>query len=387
MRRSKIILWVGLILVVAAGAVYLFLRGGQEVATVEVQKGSINRTVNDTGYVQPASGFNIHATQMARVKQVVAGIGQQVSRGETLLVLENLDLALQIGEVQAQIDQSEIALGGAQAALGRLNLELADAQDHLARLEALFKAGAVTKAELDKASLQVEICRQNINQQNSNLASAQALRDGLSQTLSRLYAKEEQLVVKSPVSGIVLNLPARQEEVVNPGSPLVSLAAAGQLEVKADLLSDDLAEVKTGQKVTITAPVLGEHRLIGEVQQIYPRAEEKVSALGIIQRRVPVIIALPDGGVLKPGYEVKVAIETQSREDVLILPREAVRTAVDGHKEVMMVVDGRIQLRQVQTGLSDRDNIEITGGLAAGDIVVKDSSLHLKGGIKVTPIS
>jgi HlyD family secretion protein len=181
-------------------------------------------------------------------------------------------------------------------------------------------------------------------------------------------------------------LPVKREEVVGPMTLVATVAAAGQLEVKADILSDDLGEVKIGQKAVISAPVLGQDTLTGEVKKIYPRAEEKQSALGVIQRRVPVIITLPDPGPLKPGYEVRVAIETRTRDGVLVLPREAVRTTGDGQREVSVVVKDRVEHRPVQTGLSDQVMIEITGGLEEGDVVVRDGGLELKEKTKVKPV-
>ncbi|MHB8986631.1 MAG: efflux RND transporter periplasmic adaptor subunit [Eubacteriales bacterium] len=128
---------------------------------------------------------------------------------------------------------------------------------------------------------------------------------------------------------------------------------------------------------TATAPVLDQNTLSGVVKKIYPRAEEKQSALGIIQRRVPVIISLKESAGLKPGFEVRVAIETATRENVLTVPREAVRTTKDGQKEVMAVAGGRVRHRIVSTGISYGNNIEITGGLEEGDQIARDGSLDL----------
>jgi len=175
----------------------------------------------------------------------------------------------------------------------------------------------------------------------------------------------------------VLTLPVKQEQVVNQGDLLVNVAMSEQLEVKADILSDDLADIKIGQRVTVTAPVLGQQALVGEVRKIYPQAEEKTSALGVIQRRVPVIITLPAPVNLKPGYEVRVSIETMSRQDVLTLPRESVRTREDGQKEVMLVIEKRIKHQLVKTGISDQENVEISSGLTAEAQVVRDAGLNL----------
>ena len=80
-------------------------------------------------------------------------------------------------------------------------------------------------------------------------------------------------------------------------------------EIKADLLGDDLGDVAIGQKVRVIAPVLGNQVLYGEIAEIYPHAEEKLSTLGVLQRRVPVIIKLDNAANLKPGYEIRVSVK------------------------------------------------------------------------------
>ena len=385
-RKKKVYLISAIVLVVLAAAAMKMLWGGQEVEVWQVRPGTITRYVTDSGYVQPASDFDIHATQSARVAEVLVETGQAVKAGQILVTLENLDLSLQISEVRSHLSQAQTAAESARAALERIRLELVEASDNLKRMEELYGAGAVSRAVYEKAVLQVETCRQTLYEQSARLDSALAQEAGCRESLSRLEAKEGQLVVESPIDGIVLDLPVKREEVVGPMTLLATVAAAGQLEVKADILSDDLGEVRIGQKAVISAPVLGQETLTGEVKKIYPRAEEKISALGVIQRRVPVIISLPDPGPLKPGYEVRVAIETQTLDRVLVLPREAVRTTGDGQREVSVVVKDRVEYRPVQTGLGDQVMIEITGGLEEGDMVVRDGGLELKEKTKVKPV-
>jgi len=385
-RKKKVYLISAIVLVVLAATAMKMLWGGQEVEVLQVRPGTITRSVTDSGYVQPAVDFDIHATQSARVAEVLVETGQAVKAGQILVTLENLDLSLQISEVRSHLSQAQTAAESARAALERIRLELVEASDNLKRMEELYGAGAVSRAVYEKAVLQVETCRQTLYEQSARLDSALAQEAGCRESLSRLEAKEGQLVVESPIDGIVLDLPVKREEVVGPMTLLATVAAAGQLEVKADILSDDLGEVRIVQKAVISAPVLGQETLTGEVKKIYPRAEEKISALGVIQRRVPVIISLPDPGPLKPGYEVRVAIETQTLDRVLVLPREAVRTRGDGQREVSVVVKDRVEYRPVQTGLGDQVMIEITGGLEEGDMVVRDGGLELKEKTKVKPV-
>lgn len=383
-RRKKIFVAAG-VLVALALVVLAVTRRGTEVETVPVQQGSIMQTVEENGYVQPVNDYFLYAPQNARVVQVAAETGETVKQGQTLVVLENTDLSIQINEVQSRLAQAGATVDAARTALERTRLQLEDARHNLTRVEELFKAGATTQVEYDQARLLVETYEQAINEQSSLLDSALAQTEALGQMLQQLLNKEQQLVIKSPVNGIVLNLPVQKEQLLNPGALVAQVAVPGELEIKADILSDDLAEVKVGQKVTVTAPVLGAKTLTGEVKKIYPQAEEKLSALGISQRRVPVLITLNKPDLLKPGYEVRVAIETLKKQDVLVIPREAVRTTADGQKQVSIVINNRVVHRTVETGLSDKNNIEITAGLTAGDQVIRDGSLALAENSRVIP--
>lgn len=379
--------YLGIGLLAALGVAAWWLTGsGKEVETVPVRRGDIVRAVVDTGCVQPATSHELYATQNARVVEVPVETGQPVDKGQTLVVLENLDLAAQLDDVRSRLAQATAAAAGARAALAQARLELQDAGENLARTEQLFQAGAISRAEYERARLQVERCRENVNELDSRLDGALAQEAGLRQVLQHLEARKRQLVVTSPIAGVILNLRAKQGQVVNPGDLLATVAASDRLEIKADILSDELREVRVGQRVTVSAPVLGQQVLVGRVKKIYPQAEEKVSVLGVIQRRVPVIVGLNNPAHLKPGYEVTVAIETLRREGVLVLPREAVRTTGDGRKEVMVVVGNRIRHRTVKTGIGDQENIEIVSGVKAGDQVVRDAGLDLPENTRVRPI-
>jgi HlyD family secretion protein len=205
----------------------------------------------------------------------------------------------------------------------------------------------------------------------------------LRRTLSELRAKGGELVVKSPIKGVVLELPAEKDKVLQPGDLVVTVAPEARMEVVSDVLSDALGGVAVGQKVRVTAPILGDRILEGRVFKIYPQAFEKLSALGVVQRRVKVKVRLPFEPQLKPGFEVRVAIETERRSDVLLLPVEAVRTTEDGRRLVRRIEGNRVQSGEVATGLTDRRFLEILGGIGEGDEVLRDAGLDIEDGARV----
>jgi HlyD family secretion protein len=382
LNRKKII-YAGIAVLIAAGIICGWLFGSvKKVDTVQAVKGNLIKEITETGYVQPVDSNDLYSAQNSTVKQLPVEAGEKVKKGQILVVLENLDLTIQIRDTRSLLSQTLLGAEGSKAALDKASAELKDAKENYARIQNLYETGAASRVEYDKAALQVQIDEKNVQEASTLLEAGLAQAEGLKQSLAALSAKEEQLTVKSPLDGIVLAVPVKLRQVVSSGVLLATVADSEQLEVKADILSDDLGQVAAGQKVTITAPVLN-RQLTGAVKKIYPQAEEKVSALGVIQRRAPVLVTVRDPANLKPGYEVKVAIEILSRTDVLVMPRESVITRGDGQKEVAVVNKGRISYQLIETGINDQENIEVAGGLKEGDVIVRDGSLGLKEKTKV----
>ena len=191
------------------------------------------------------------------------------------MVLENQDIAMVSQYFLAEVTRAQTEVSSTEAALAKANLELADAQINYERTRKLFEAGAVSQAELDASALAKNKSRENVDEliYNSELANEQAsnYRDLYNTSIKR----EEKLIIRSPSDGRILKLPAEVGNVVTTGTLLASLGIADNLEIKADLLGDDLGDVAIGQKVRVIAPVLGSQTLYGEIAEIYPHAEEK----------------------------------------------------------------------------------------------------------------
>lgn len=158
-RKSKYFLTGGLLAVAAAAVIYTLITAGTPVETVQVHRGTIKSTVEDTGYVQPATDYQLFASQPATVARVPVEVGENVRRGQTLVVLENLDLAAQISETESRLAQVNAAAVGARAALERSRLQLEDTENNLARVHQLYESDAVTKVELEQAQLAVNTAR------------------------------------------------------------------------------------------------------------------------------------------------------------------------------------------------------------------------------------
>lgn len=375
--RLKILAAAGIIVLLTLSL--FFLLRPEKMAAVMVVRGEISSGVEEDGYLQPMEERNFYATQTARIAELPVEAGDEVSQGQLLIGMANPDLEAILAETRAYWRQAEKGETGYAAATASLRLLLADEDRNLERYRKLYEAGALSRIEIEQASLRVERYTKDLVEAEARLASASELSRGLRQQVSELEKKQAELTLKSPIDGYILNLPVKKEQVVMAGELLAALGVENEMEIRSDVLSDSLGGVTVGSRVRITAPILGKRTLEGHVKKIYPLAEEKVSPLGVAQRRVPVIIAFPLSDILKPGYEVRVFIETSRREHALLLPVESVRTE-DGIRKVFRLEGGKIHATDVRTGITDRRMVEILDGLEEGDVVVRDASLDLSEG-------
>ncbi len=387
MKSKKAWIIGGIILAAVIAAVAIIGSSGEEVEVVKASRGTFILTVEETGYVEAANDREVQATSVAQVRDLLVESGDKVRLGQILIKLSSPELTAEIESARSQLARTEGELQAAELSIQSIRLELKQAENDLARKKVLLQSGALARAEYEKAELQVDKLRKSVSQQEAGVSGLNKQVSSLGAMLNSLEEKAGELQVISPISGTILDLPVEVGQVVAPGTPLVQIGADNQLEVKTELLSDDIRRVKTGQTTRITAPVLGDQTLSGQVSKIYPRAYEKTSALGVIQRRVPVVIALNQSANLQPGYEVRVAIETLRKEGVILLPRESVRLTEDGYYRVLVVNENRIEERSIEIGEKNQQWVEVIKGIKVGETVVRDGSLELKEGSRVKAVN
>lgn len=366
-----------------AAAVFIKASGGQQVEVVKATRGVFTLAVEEAGYVQAVNDSQVQAAQAARVVKLLVEPGDSVKAGDVLVRLASPELIAEAASVRSQLSSSEAELHDAELGLELIRAELEQAENDLARRKILLDSGALAQADYEQAELEVTRLRNSLFRQEASIDGLNKQLASLSEMLKSQEEKAGELQVVSPINGTVLDLPVETGQVVLQGTLLAQVGSDNNLEIKTELLSDEVRRVKKGQITRITAPVLGDQILTGKVSKIYPRAYEKTSALGVVQRRVPVIIALEQSSNLQPGYEVRVAIETVRKDGVVLLPREAVRLTDDGNYRVLAVVKGRIEERAIQVGEKNQQVVEVIKGIKAGESVVRDGSQELKEGTRI----
>jgi HlyD family secretion protein len=190
------------------------------------------------------------------------------------------------------------------------------------------------------------------------------------------------IAVHSPIDGRVLRIVEKSERVVDPGTPLLVLGDPARLEVVVDVLSSEAVRITPGMPVLLERWG-GPQPLKAVVRQVEPYGFTKISALGIEEQRVNVIIDFVDPPAgLGDGFRVDARIITWQQDSVVKVPSSAVFRYGEGM--AVFVVDGdRVRRRVVSTGRRSEFSTEITGGLSAGEKIAVYPPRELDDGTRV----
>jgi HlyD family secretion protein len=197
-------------------------------------------------------------------------------------------------------------------------------------------------------------------------------------------------IVRAPAGGRVLRIPERSERIVTAGAPLLELGDPRSLEVVVEVLSSDAGMVHTGDHVRIAEWIGTEaeataQRIAGRVREIEPSGFTKISALGVEEQRVNIIVDVDSQPpTIGDGFRVEASIVVWSATETTVVPRSALlQSGGGGGWSAFIVRDGRIEARSVRVGHLGATFAEVLGGVEPGERVVVFPSDQLTPGVRV----
>lgn len=356
-----------------------------------VSSGPLRVTLDEEGETRVRDRFVVSAPFTGRILRIELEPGEPVRTGDVLVVLRpaasNLLDARSRASSEAAVRGAEAALGRARANRERARAELKFAQSDLGRAEALGKQGIVSQEQVEVAQLGVETRRETLKAAEYEIQVAQ--NELAAARASLLEAGEGSAVgeyeVRSPVEGAVLRRLRESESVVPAGEPLMEVGDPRSLEIVADLLSTDAARLRPGQVVEIEQWG-GGMPLAGRVRRIEPSGFLKISALGVEEQRVNVIIDLVDPPEKRPGlgdgFRVEVRVVAWESDDVLQVPTSALFRDEQGWATFVME-NGKAVRRRLEVGPQNDKAAVVLSGLKAGERVITHPSADVKDGVEV----
>lgn len=336
-RKSLLALLIVSLLVIGGGAGLLFgpqlqaaekqeapaapARPPMPVETTAVRVADSDRLLSAVGSLRSEESVVIAAEIAGRIEKIGFSEGEKSKEGNLLIQLDS-------AVFQAELDRAV-----ANRDLSKSNYQ---------RAENLLKDRAVSALERDEAYAKWQLDEANVRLANAQLAKTS---------------------IKAPFAGTLGLRQVSLGDYIQPGQPLVNLEAIEQLKVEFSIPEKYLAEVKTGQKVELQSDAYPQRTFAAKVYAIDPHVNE--------QSRSLVVRGLLDnaGHQLFPGQFVKVQLSVATRANALFIPEQAL-IPQPTTKLVFKVIDGKAQMVPVETGTRIKGWVEITSGLAAGDVVV-----------------
>ncbi|MYA07940.1 MAG: HlyD family efflux transporter periplasmic adaptor subunit [Holophagales bacterium] len=396
MKTRRWVLW-GVGLVVVAAAVFFGTRPQPVPAELaEVTRGPLEVTVDDEGETRVRDRFVISAPLAGRVLRIELEPGDAVVAGETVLAifLPSAPVLLDArsrAEAEAAVETATAALGQAEANYERSAAELVYSRSEAGRYLRLSQEGIVSVETMESAQLDLDTRQEAVEAADYAVRTARSELQAARVRLLQFSAESAEdmngtaIRIVSPVSGVVLRRVRESESVVPAGEALLEVGDPAQIEVVTDYLSKDAVRMRSGQRVLIDRWG-GDRPLLGRLRRVEPSGFTKISALGVEEQRVNVVIDIVDPPAvwagLGDGFRVETRVVVWESGDELKAPTGALFRR-DESWAVFAVERGRAALRMIDVGERNAREAQVLAGLEPGEQVVVYPSDSLSDGSPV----
>lgn len=334
-----------------------------KVKTAEVQGRPVARSVEATGTLAPWDEVIVSNDTPGTVLKIEADLGDSVTAGSTLAVLDQR-------EAKLNYQDAEAALQTSLKSLDRERARAVDAKTTLARYDELFKQGMVSASQHDGAVTAHDVAEAQLRETEAKVSQSEARFDLAKKRLS-------DTVIKSPISGKVSKRSVSVGENVKEKTQMFSIVSTGTLKFQGTVAEVSVPMLKSGQAVEVAVDAYRDKTFKGRLTRISP-------ALDVKTRTLDVEASVPNpAGLLKPGFFAKGLILTNVEKGVPFVPADAVYIFV-GITKVFVIEDGVARERLVKTGVREGSLVEIMDSVTPGQTVATTNLSVLYDGAKVS---
>jgi len=393
MKTRNKVAWLAIAVLAGAALVWALRPSPVDVEIVAITRGPFDKTVDEQAKTRVRNHYVISTPLAGTVERITLLEGDSVKPGETIAVLHPTEPPLldarTRSELEGRLAAAHAAREHADAGVAKAQTELAQARADLERTTKLAAQKLVPAAKVETDTLMVSLKEKELEAARAGVHVADHDIDVARAALSRASGGATTgtaWLVRSPVEGRLVRVMQVSEATLGVGVPLVEIADAADLEVVVEVLTADAAQVKPGARVDLTNWG-GAGALEGRVRRIEPLAFTKISALGVEEQRVNVIVDIltppSERQSLGEGYRVDARISTYHNDNVLRVPTGALFRSGDRWSVYRVASNGRARLTPVEIGQRNSADAELLKGPAEGDRVVVYPSDAIKDGTRI----
>ncbi|WP_026952655.1 efflux RND transporter periplasmic adaptor subunit [Algoriphagus mannitolivorans] len=389
-----------------------------EVEFATAKKTSIIEKVSASGEIQPEVEVKLSPDVAGEIIELNVVEGDSVEMGKLLVKIRPDNFISALERTRANLNQQMANLAQSRAALQRSEAQFTQVKLNFERQQKLYQQKAISDADFETARANYITAEKDLEAAKQNVVASEFIVKSSQASVNEASENLRLTNVNSPVSGIVSSLLIEKgERVVGTqqmaGTEMMTIADLSKMEVRVDVNENDIVRLSLGDTTIIDVDAyssLGK-KFKGIVTSIANTANAKASADAVTEFKVKIrilnssyedLVKAGNKYPFRPGMTASVEILTTSKNDALAIPLSSVTTREDKldtlaggttkSKELVFVSEGGVaKIREVKTGISDYENIEILQGLKEGDEVISGPyfivSKQLKEGDKVKKMS
>jgi len=370
------------------------------VRTAMVEKGEVNSFLKVTGVVEANETVRVTSEIMGQAKEVKVKDGEEINKGDILIVLDDEQIKIQVAQAQATLDSIQASydkiksgarpqeIKQAESAVLQAKINRDSAEENYLRMQKLFSEKAISEQQYEQAKNQYEIA--DVQYQSARESYELVLEGAAEEDIKSVEAQVRQTKaaldmakyqlkntqITAPISGKVTSISVSSGEMIAPSVPLLAIIDVSRIFVKVGISEKDISKINVGQKVSLEIDAFPEDKFRGEVvskgvavDQISKTLEVKIE---ILQPEVDIPV-----GVFARGD-----ILVKTNQDALIIPSSALTRKKDGIY-VYVIEEGIARQKEVVLGIIQDERVEILSGLSEKEEIVVLGNQELKDGLKV----
>lgn len=407
LNKKSLIIALGVVVVIAGG-VSIFNRDKkadekQDIRTVKVQKvafGSISTEVEYAGKLNPVQEVTVFPKTGGKVVSLNVDIGDKVTAGQVLFALDTAELQAQLQAQQATLAAAQANLAKAsdsgiqqqvtalQQSVDKLQLSYNDAKNNYEKMQKLYDTGAISKQELDNAKLRYDNADVDLKASQANLnlllekiapqttAAAAAQVDQAQAGINSVQVQLNNGTITAPISGVVSAKDVKVGQLASGQSGSVTIIDSSSFIVDISVPDKAIGKIQAGQSVPVVISALDNKEVTGVIDKISPNSSSKDNSYTV---KVKIDNS---NGELKAGMFVKVSLPSESKDNILVVPNEAIKME-NNVNYLYTVSNGAVKKISIDAGISNDKTTEVKGNIKEGMDIITEGQNLLNNGEKV----